>query len=193
MEHRPFQVDPGLSRVSQDKIAYLHGKLGANTSALDGMIEACEAMFASAGLPPLKRDGYTGNSFDSHRLLQFATTLPEPLETQAHLFHALCNQYFHHGRSLSEHDVLLAAAAEAGIDVDAAHAVLVSDTHATEVRNQMAAAQADRVQSVPHFRIGDRPGFSGSDSDFGAIFAEIAQVDGMRMASTQGQARARVM
>lgn len=175
MEHRAFQLDPELSTASQDKISYLLGRLRAPKTALDEMIESCRAMFAAAGLPTLKRDGLTGNTFDSHRLLAYARTLPDPLETQARCLHALFSQYFHHGCSMSDHDVLLAAAAEAGIDVAGARMMLSTDAQAATVCDQIAAARAEGVTAVPHFRIGGRPVFGGGDSDFLAIFAEMAR------------------
>lgn len=174
VEHRPFQVDPDLPFGVQDKISYLRKRLGADAGALDGMIEACKAMFTAAGLPALRRDGQTGNSFDCHRLLSHAATLTSPVDAQERLLHALFTQYFHHGRSMSDHDALLAAVAEAAIDVDAARAVLESDAYADVVRDHIATARAQGIQSVPFFQIGDRPGFGGSDTDFGAIFAGIA-------------------
>ena len=51
--------------------------------------------------------------------------------------------------------------------------MLASDAHSAEVRTQISEARADGVKSVPYFRIGQRPGFSGSNTDFLSIFTEM--------------------
>mmetsp|Transcript_59345 Transcript_59345/g.156226 ORF Transcript_59345/g.156226 Transcript_59345/m.156226 type:complete len:193 (-) Transcript_59345:176-754(-) len=172
--HRPYILDPSLTMETQDKVTYLVGRLGGNPASLDGMIAVCQQMFVKAGLPTLKRDGLTGSTFDSHRLLLYALTLPGAEETQHKLLHALFTQYFHHGRSMSERDALMAAAADVGIDTEQAGAILNSDAFRSEVRTAIAEAAADGVRSVPYFRIGNQKGFSGGDSDFLAIFKKIA-------------------
>jgi len=169
----PFQLDPALPSTSIDKVTYLAARLGG-VAVLDQVLPSLQASFRSEGLPELKRDGQTGNTLAAHRLLAHAKEA-HGLPTQAALKDALFVQYFHHGRSVSERQVLLEAASIAGMEAGGAARVIDDDeAYRAQVVDEVARARRDGVLSVPHFRIADRPGFSDSEADFLAIFAALA-------------------
>ena len=69
---------------------------------------------------------------------------------------ALLGAYFTHGRSPEEHDVLVAAAGEAGLDTERAGAILAGDEYAQEVRERERFYQDNGIHAVPAVIIDDR-------------------------------------
>lgn len=85
------------------------------------------------------------NTFDAHRLLQWAGTQGRQLP----LKQALLRAYHGQGKDPSNHDVLLEAAQSVGLDVAEARNVLDSDAFADEVRDEEREYQSMGIQSVP--------------------------------------------
>lgn len=173
IESIAWRVDPTLPVDSTiDKVAYLGGRLGG-VSVLDAILPGLQATFSKEGLPSLKRDGKTGNTFVAHRLLTHAKH-SHGLEAQASLKDTLFEQYFHHGNSVNERATLLAAIKSAGMDVEAAAAVIDDeDAYSAEVHAELDWAMREGVKSVPHFRIGSHPPFEDSDANFEEILASL--------------------
>ena len=156
-----------------DKVEYLSGRLGGKAT-LDGMMPVLIKMFEDEGLPALKYEGQTGHPIDGHRLLDYARTLPDPHRTQTALKDALLTQYFHHGRSMTDHDALLSAAEVAGLDLARAKAVLASDAHKDEVLDRHAQAKASGISAVPVYRINGEIIPGGSGAEFLKAFGKLA-------------------
>jgi predicted DsbA family dithiol-disulfide isomerase len=87
------------------------------------------------------------NTFDAHRLLHWAGL--EGHDRQRALKHALFAAYFTDGRNPGDAAVLVAAAAEAGLDPDAAREVIESGRYADEVRAEERHWQAEGISAVP--------------------------------------------
>lgn len=71
--------------------------------------------------------------------------------------------YFGEGACMSDHDVLVRLASEAGLDEAAARAALEADAFAAEVRADEASASEIGITGVPFFVIG-RYGVSGAQA-----------------------------
>lgn len=85
------------------------------------------------------------NTFDAHRLLHWAG-----LEGRQHACkRALFDAHFTRGEAMDDPDVLAAIAARAGLDPDAARAVITSDRYAQEVSADEALWRNRGIQSVP--------------------------------------------
>jgi hypothetical protein len=91
------------------------------------------------------------NTFDAHRLLHWAGLQGR----QRELKHALLNAYHGEGRNPGAHDVLLELAAQVGLDVDAARAVLADGAYTDEVRASEAFWQQAGIHSVPSVIVDD--------------------------------------
>ena len=92
------------------------------------------------------------NTFDAHRLLHWAGTVGRQQELKLALFKA----NFTDGANVSDHGVLVDAAAAAGLDGDEAREVLASGRYAEEVRDaerEWILAASDR--SRPSSSIGN--------------------------------------
>jgi predicted DsbA family dithiol-disulfide isomerase len=85
------------------------------------------------------------NTFDAHRLLHWA----ELEGRQVALKHALLAANFTQGLNVSDHDVLVSIAEQAGLDGAAARDVLSSGRYTQEVRGAERLWQSRGISSVP--------------------------------------------
>jgi predicted DsbA family dithiol-disulfide isomerase len=97
------------------------------------------------------------NTFDAHRLLHWAGLTGG----QAALKHALFKAHFTDGQTMSDTDVLVAAAKSAGLDEAEARRVLESGQYAQDVRDAEAYWRRAGINSVPAVVINDRYLISG--------------------------------
>jgi predicted DsbA family dithiol-disulfide isomerase len=85
------------------------------------------------------------NTFDAHRVLQWAGTQGKKLPLKL----ALLKAYHGAGKDPSNHDVIVEAAQSAGLDGAEARRILESDAYADEVRAEVAQFQSMGINSVP--------------------------------------------
>jgi predicted DsbA family dithiol-disulfide isomerase len=98
------------------------------------------------------------NTFDAHRLLHWAGIEGR----QAELKHALFEAYFTGQRNVSDRDVLVDVAARAGLDPEAARAVLDSGRYTEDVRDMERLWQQQGISGVPAIIFDDRYLVSGA-------------------------------
>jgi predicted DsbA family dithiol-disulfide isomerase len=138
---QPFELNPDMPSGGQDMAEHLREKYGAVPG---GAGDRIRAMAAGLGFDMPKRDGARiYNTFAAHRLLHWAG------EKQLALKHALFAAYFTHGRDPGDTEVLVDAAIEAGLDGEAARAVIESGEGAEEVRAEQRRWRAEGISSVP--------------------------------------------
>lgn len=155
---RPFELNPDMPREGEnvaEHIARKYGSTPAQSAANRAMIRdrAAALGFTMA----MSEDSRIYNTFDAHRLLHWA----EEAGHQKALKVALFEAYFTRGQDPSDPEVLAAAAAEAGLDPDAAREVLASGRYATEVRNAERLWQSRGISAVPAVVINDKYLISG--------------------------------
>ena len=156
---QPFELNPHMPPEGQRLVEYAAQKYGSTPQQLGerrAMVRerAAELGFTIA-LPP--EEGRVYNTFDAHRLLHWAGQEGRQRELKLALFDA----YFTQCLNPSDHDVLLDAVAEAGLDRGAAAAVLSSDRFAVEVRQEEEAWRAKGINAVPAVIINGRYLISG--------------------------------
>jgi predicted DsbA family dithiol-disulfide isomerase len=156
---QPFELNPHMPPEGQRLVEYAAQKYGSTPQQLGerrAMVRerAAELGFTIA-LPP--EEGRVYNTFDAHRLLHWAGQEGRQRELKLALFDA----YFTQCLNPSDHDVLLDAVAEAGLDREAAAAVLSSDRFAVEVRQEEEAWRAKGINAVPAVIINGRYLISG--------------------------------
>lgn len=159
LRFRPFELNPDMPREGQRLVDYAAQKYGSTPQQLNerrAMIRerAAELGFTIA-LPP--EEGRVYNTFDAHRLLHWAGEEGRQRELKLALFEA----YFTQCLNPSDHDVLADAAEKAGLDRDAAVALLTSDRFAREVREDEEQWRAKGINAVPAVIINDRYLISG--------------------------------
>jgi hypothetical protein len=104
--------------------------------------------------------GRVYNTLDAHRLLHWAGLVGADGPQYA-LKKALLEAYQGRAECVESHEVLLAAVAQAGMDVTQAKAILESDTYADDVRAVERYYQGAGIHSVPAIIINDRHLISG--------------------------------
>jgi predicted DsbA family dithiol-disulfide isomerase len=97
------------------------------------------------------------NTFHAHRLLHWAGLKGRQLELKRALF----TSYFTQGQNPGDYDVLVEAAAQAGLDGEKAREVLETCLYAAEVREAEQHWLRAGINSVPAVIVNDRYLISG--------------------------------
>lgn len=113
--------------------------------------------------------GKTGNTRDSHRLIQLAMTKGE--DTQTRVVEELFKAYFEANDDITDHQVLVNAAVKGGLDEAEARDWLQGEKGGAEVDREVAEAQRKFVTGVPNFTIQDAYEVQGAEEP--AVFLEL--------------------
>jgi len=151
---QPFELNPHMGPEGEDAVAYLSAKYGISAEQIARNQAAIRERGAAVGFSFGTR-GRVWNTFDAHRLLHWAGE-EGPAGAQRALKHALLQAYHGQGLNPSDAEVLLSAAASAGLDATRAREVLTSDEFSTEVRQAEALWQQAGIRSVPSVVVNDR-------------------------------------
>lgn len=157
---QPFELNPQMVSEGEDITEHLHKKYGSTPEQAAAIRETLRARGAELGFTfSLDKRSRIYNTFDAHRLLHWAHE--QGGDYQVALKKALLKAYFTDGQDPSNHDLLLKVVGEVGLDVEAARAILASDTYAAEVRAQEQFYLRQGINSVPAVVINDRHLISG--------------------------------
>jgi predicted DsbA family dithiol-disulfide isomerase len=147
LHFQPFELNPQMPPEGADAAQYLKAKYGMGDAQLAANRENIRARGAALGFTFGER-AHVWNTFDAHRLLHWAG-LQGPAPQRA-LKRALLKAYHGEGRNPAAREVLLEAAAAAGLDASEAAAVIDDrDCFAPEVREAEAEWQQAGIRSVP--------------------------------------------
>ncbi|QDH68978.1 DsbA family oxidoreductase [Marilutibacter alkalisoli] len=146
LHFQPFELNPQMPPEGEDADEHLAAKYGLTPEQLEKNRETLRERGEAVGFS-FGRRTRIHNTFDAHRLLHWAGE--QGPEAQRALKHALLRAYQGEGRDVSSHDVLAEVAGEAGLDLEAARAVLASDAHADDVRSQEQFYAGRGIRAVP--------------------------------------------
>jgi len=154
---KPFELNPTMPDGGMDRKEYLMKKFGSSD------ISQMEQRLNAAGNPDGKQFNFSEmkvvpNTFKAHRLLWFAETKGK----QQELAEVLFRNYFTDGLDIGNIDVLLKAAAEAGLPQSDSAAFLQADGGTSEVKTELAQGAALDIHSVPTFVINGKVVASGA-------------------------------
>ena len=149
----PFELNPHMPPEGQNIVEHVAEKYGATpeqsaTNRAGIKARAAELGFAMTGTA----DSRIYNTFDAHRLLHWAHVLGK----QAPLKNRLFALYFSEGGNPSDLDALADAAADVGLDRDAARTILAEGRYADDVRAEQRHWHAQGITAVPAIVINDR-------------------------------------
>ncbi len=148
IEWKSFQLDPTAPTRSDRSIdEILAAKYRMSGAQVEQMIDRVTGEAANAGLDFKLRDAPQVNTFDAHRLIQWAKSQGKGDEMKERLLAA----HFTEGRAVVGTTELAELAGEVGLDVDQAASVLAGDEFADEVRRDLAEARQIGVTGVPFF------------------------------------------
>ena len=168
VQWHPFELNPDMPLEGEDATAHVMRKYGitaeqsrANTGRLAGIAADLGFRFNRGA------DFRMRNSFDAHRLLNWAGALEEPDQAaatgvQTALKLALFRAHFTDNRDVSDPAVLADAAASVGLDRARAVAILAGDDYREAVRVEEAYWADRQVTGVPAFILGGRMLVSGA-------------------------------
>jgi len=161
LHFQPFELNPHMPAGGQDIGEHLTEKYGSTPEQQEQIRAMIRQRGAEVGFSfhPGGR-GRVYNTLDAHRLLHWAGLVGADGPQYA-LKKALLEAYQGRAECMESHDVLLAAVAQAGMDVAQAQAILESDTYADDVRAVERYYQGAGIHSVPAIIINDRHLISG--------------------------------
>jgi len=155
LRFQPFELNPSMPPEGEDLAEHLGRKYGMAREQVQQGAQALAQRGAAVGFTfgPRSR---IWNTFDAHRLLHWAG-VSAGVQAQRALKHALLSAYHGRGENPGSREVLRRCAAEAGLDPDAAAAVIDDPgRHAEDVRAQEAHFQRLGIHAVPSVIIDDR-------------------------------------
>ncbi|MFV2035049.1 MAG: DsbA family oxidoreductase [Halocynthiibacter sp.] len=158
IEWHPYQLNPDMPAEGMDRRAYLEGKFGGQQGAVRAyapVAERAEAAGLNIDFGAISR---TPNTFDAHRLIHWAGLEGRQTAVVSALFRA----YFNQGRDIGARDVLVAIAAECGLDREVITRLLATSADAEDIRARDASARERGVTGVPCFVIADQHVISGA-------------------------------
>lgn len=140
----PFELNPDMPPEGRTILDYVSTKYGSTAEQLAERQVQIRERGEAVGFEFGPRT-HIYNTFDAHRVLQWAGTQGKKLPLKL----ALLKAYHGAGKDPSNHDVIVEAAQSAGLDGAEARRILESDAYADEVRAEVAQFQSMGINSVP--------------------------------------------
>ena len=121
--------------------------------------------------------GKTGNTRDSHRLVQLGKT--KGADVQTRVVEELFRSYFENEKDITSHDVLREAGVKAGLPVEEVKGWLNSDKGGQEVDREVMEAQIRGVSGVPNFVLQGKYEIGGAQDGeaFVKVFERVKEME----------------
>lgn len=155
---QPFELNPQMEPEGENIGEHIARKYGSTPEQSAANRAAIRERAADVGFTiAMSEDSRIYNTFDAHRLLHWAGLEGGQQALKLALFEA----YFTHGANVSDHDVLLAAVKQAGLDVERSAQILSGNEFAEEVRSDEEVWRSRGISSVPAVIVNDKYLISG--------------------------------
>jgi predicted DsbA family dithiol-disulfide isomerase len=157
---RPYFLNDWVPREGMSREQYLTTKFGSPeryAGIAQRVMAAAAAEDLTYAVDKMKRQP---NTLDCHRMIRWA----EGISKAADMKQRLMDLYFTEGADLTNHAVLVQAAADIGLDAEDVRAALLSDQDVAEVENEAQSAKAAGIEGVPCFIFGVKFAVSGAQS-----------------------------
>ncbi|KAH0610890.1 uncharacterized protein H6S33_011317 [Morchella sextelata] len=166
---KPYYLNPDSPKVGIDKTEFYYSKFGAERVV--PMFQRLSAIGEAEGIH-FKFGGKTGNTRDSHRLIQMA----KEKGLQTRMVEELFAAYFENEKDITSFETLLDAAKKAGLEEDEVKGWLGSDAGGDIVDKEVHVAQRHGISGVPNFTINGRYEIGGAQDprEFIAVFKGLA-------------------
>lgn len=158
---KSFQLDPNIPTHFEKKVnvyEYLAERKGISREQSEQMHNNVVQMAKNAGLDYDFDKVIIANSFNVHRLIQFAKTKGLGDEAKERLFLA----YFTQGKDLSNTSILMELGKEIGLTEGEVNEALTNDDYAYKVKQDIQEAESVGVRGVPFFVFNRRYAVSGA-------------------------------
>ncbi|KAL4807448.1 thioredoxin-like protein [Aspergillus unguis] len=154
---KPYFID----QVEPDESILIHDRMSRRMTG--PQIEAAQTRLKRVGQAlgiGFRFGGYIGSSRLGHRVLDFA--LREGTETQCRVAETLFKYQFELEKDVSQVEVVIEAAVEAGLEEKAVREFLEKGGGKEEVESEAREARDKGIHGVPHFMIGGQHHFDGA-------------------------------
>jgi predicted DsbA family dithiol-disulfide isomerase len=157
---RPFFLNDWVPREGISREEYLTTKFGS-VERYGAIAQRVTAAAAAEGLV-YASDKMTRqpNTLDCHRLIHWAEGIGKATEMKQRLM----DLYFTEGADLTNHAVLVQAAADVGLDPEDVGAALASDQDVAQIEQEAQSAKEAGIEGVPYFIFGGKFAVSGAQS-----------------------------
>lgn len=156
---RSFQLNPDMETDPDTNInEYLAEAKGWSLEQAQQMNQRVTNMAADEGLEYNMDQAIVANSYDAHRLVQFAKDRGKGDEMEEALFKA----YFTEGKNTADHDTLIDLAESVGIDPTEAASILQGEKYSNAVDHDIQLAKNINITGVPFFLFDRRFAISGA-------------------------------
>ena len=155
---RPYFLNPWVPRAGISREEYLTTKFGS-PERYRAIAQRVAAAAAAEGLnyvvDGIKRQP---NTLDCHRLILWAG------DNAARMKQRLMDLYFSEGADLTDHEVLVKAAADCGLDADLIRRRLAGEDEVERVTKEAESAKDAGIDGVPCFIFGGLVAVQGAQS-----------------------------
>lgn len=162
----PFYLNPDAPQTGIDKASYYSQKFGAERTAM--IFSRLSEVGRSVNIN-FKFGGKTGNTRNSHRLVQLGKTKSPAMQTK--VVEALFAAYFENEQDITSMDVLKQAGVTAGLDATEVEDWLASDRGGKEVDEEVLRATRQHITGVPNFTINGQYEVGGAQDP--EVFLEL--------------------
>ncbi|CAD6569154.1 MAG: hypothetical protein ASARMPREDX12_002228 [Alectoria sarmentosa] len=170
----PFYLNPAAPKIGVDKRSYYKSRFGAEKATM--ILDRLAAVGKDAGIN-FSFGGKTGNTRDSHRLVELGKTKGPDVQTR--IVEQLFKSYFEQEGDITSHEVLRHAGVRAGLEEEEVRSWLESDKGGEEVDKEVAEAQIRGVSGVPNFVLQGKYEIGGAqDADaFVKVFEKVKEME----------------
>jgi predicted DsbA family dithiol-disulfide isomerase len=150
IEWKSFQLNPHMKTDPDANInEYLARVKGWSLKEAQSMNERVTKMAKAEGLEYHMDQAVVANSFDAHRLVQYAKSEDKDDEIEEALFKA----YFTEGKNIADHNTLIDIADSAGLDSEGVKKMLQSEDYSQQVKDEVNEGLELGLRGVPFFVI----------------------------------------
>ena len=158
---KSFQLDPLLKTEKDINIYdYFSAIKGIPRNQAMEMFENVTQIAKEVGLDFNLDQSVLANSFNAHRLIQFAKTKGLGNKMEEELF----RMHFIQGKNIDDLETLVASGTAIGLDETKTREVLLSKVYSEDVKEDELRAKAIGVRGVPFFVFNDKYAVSGAQS-----------------------------
>jgi predicted DsbA family dithiol-disulfide isomerase len=155
---RPYFLNDWIPRDGISREQYLTTKFGS-PERYKGIAQRVSAAASAEGLTyAIEKISRQPNTLDAHRLIHWADATGKAAEMKQKLM----DLYFTEGADLTNHAVLVQAAADIGLDPEDIRAALESDRDVAEVEREALSAKEAGIEGVPCFIFSGKFAVSGA-------------------------------
>jgi predicted DsbA family dithiol-disulfide isomerase len=160
VRYHPYFLNPWVPREGMSRNDYLTTKFGS-PERYQGIAGRVAAAAAAEGLTyAVDKMHRQPNTLDCHRLILWAQSIGKAPQMKQRLM----DLYFTEGADLSDREVLVAAAADVGLDAEQTRALLDSDADVERVESAANSAKDAGIDGVPTFILGGVAAVSGAQA-----------------------------